>query len=508
MRRSLVWCSLLAFTGAIAAQGDTSIGQKPLSERAVDVPADWYLGVGEPGLYPGGANQPSGAHLALAEARSTLVHPLPPPAGSTAPAAPAIGVVAVGMSNTNQEWARFERLADGDGSHAGRVVLVDGALGGIDAIAMADPGNAYWTVFDQRLTAAGLAPAQVQVVWLKQGLLANNAAFPGVPDLLRDRLVDIVGILRARLPNLRLHFFSSRIYGGHAGSGQPSSGEPMAFETAFGVKELLGLQVADLAGSGAGLAAGPWLGWGPYLWADGVVPRVTDGLTWPITDLESDHTHPGPSGEQKVADLLHDFLAGDPRTAGWYGLAAQGPGEPPAPTVRVASADAHVQSAAPTVNAGGATALALGAGHRILLAFDLTGLATVERAKLSLLVGPDAADQLAGFRLYLAAASFDESTVTWDTQPPLGAQVAQVPGISRGGVVGVDVTGVVNSALAASATHLDLVLDVPGGPVVPGFVSSREGADPPRLVLVPRAAALLRDDFETADFAGWAAHTP
>ena len=52
----------------------------------------------------------------------------------------------------------------------------------------------------------------------------------------------------------------------------------------------------------AGAVRAPLLLWGPYLWADGVNPR-SDDLVWLLTDLESDHVHPSPSGEEKVSTM-------------------------------------------------------------------------------------------------------------------------------------------------------------------------------------------------------------
>lgn len=61
----------------------------------------------------------------------------------------------------------------------------------------------------------------------------------------------------------------------------------------------------------------PWLGWGPYLWADGLVPR-SDGLTWAPADFESDGVHPSQSGETLVGSLLLDFMLRSPFSTPWF----------------------------------------------------------------------------------------------------------------------------------------------------------------------------------------------
>jgi hypothetical protein len=62
----------------------------------------------------------------------------------------------------------------------------------------------------------------------------------------------------------------------------------------------------------------PWLSWGPYLWADGLLPRGGDGLTWACADFANDGTHPSPSGRSKVANLLLEFFRHDATTVPWY----------------------------------------------------------------------------------------------------------------------------------------------------------------------------------------------
>ena len=76
----------------------------------------------------------------------------------------------------------------------------------------------------------------------------------------------------------------------------------------------------------------PWFDWGPYLWTAGINGR-SDGLIWcggqttPPTQCEGnydvrygnlqdekdywgDYTHPSATGQQKVANLLVEFIKG------------------------------------------------------------------------------------------------------------------------------------------------------------------------------------------------------
>ena len=61
----------------------------------------------------------------------------------------------------------------------------------------------------------------------------------------------------------------------------------------------------------------PWLGWGPYLWTDGLRGR-SDGLKWRCTDVQSDGTHPSPDGVHSVAKQLLNSFTSDPTTRPWF----------------------------------------------------------------------------------------------------------------------------------------------------------------------------------------------
>lgn len=255
---------------------------------------------GEPGgLYPGGGNEPPAAHR---EAGMAL-------ARSVAPVDGKIVLLAIGMSNTTQEFTEFMRLAAADPEVNPRLAIVDGAQGGQTAAVTAEAGANYWKVVDERMKAAGATAAQVQAVWLKQANAQPTRPFPAEAKKLQADIAATLGNLRERYPNLKLVYLSSRIYAGYAAS--PLNPEPHAYETAFAVKWLIAEQIAGKA------AAKPWLAWGPYLWSDGVKGRQ-DGLKWVKEDLGPDGTHPSTAGREKVARLLLQFLKSEPTAKRWF----------------------------------------------------------------------------------------------------------------------------------------------------------------------------------------------
>lgn len=300
MRLAFLAALVLAI-GAAAAQpgrsggdcGRTAIAATPLTDLA----ASRYQGR-QGGLYPGGRNTPSPAYRAkgLAAARQVV------------PVQGRIVLLSIGMSNTSQEFESFRRLAAGATGLNPKLAIVNGAQGGQDAERIHRSDAPYWSGVDARLSAAGATPAQVQVVWLKQAIAGERRAFPAGAGALRSRLHSIVSALRGRFPNLRLVYLSSRTYAGYATTGL--NPEPFAYESGFAVKWAVQDRIE-------GKVAGPWLGWGPYLWTNGTRGR-RDGLVWECGDAAADGTHPSPRGQQKVAALLLDFFRRDPTARTWF----------------------------------------------------------------------------------------------------------------------------------------------------------------------------------------------
>jgi hypothetical protein len=335
----LAGCALAAATFApLDAAADCSLtttGVTPLMDLA-----GTYLGF-EGGLYPGGTSSRDDAHEAAGILIATGdVVPLdaagvPDPAG-------AIVLLSVGMCNTSQEFDDFVMTSAIDPSINPALVVVNGAQGGQTAAIWADPLSMPWGVVDMRLTAAGVTPEQVEVVWIKEANAgpAMDGAFPLHAQLLQANLEDIARNLRARYPNLRLTYWSSRTRAYTADS-TTLNPEPYAFESAYSVKWMIEAQIGGEPtlsyDPATGVAA--WMSWGPYLWADGTAGR-SDGFVWECTDTVMDFTHPSPTGQVKVAEELTAFFKTDPTATPWF-LTPDVIGAPPtcAPTAAPASGD-------------------------------------------------------------------------------------------------------------------------------------------------------------------------
>jgi hypothetical protein len=294
--------------------GQDKVGFKPLTEMSAD---DRYKGQ-DGGLYGHGKNEPPAELRQAAVAALGKTQPLD---ASGHPAKDGtIGFVSISMSNATQEFSTFKRLADADPDKSPRLTIVDCAQGGQAMAEWVNPQAGPWQEAAARLSAAKLAPQQVQVAWIK---LANKGPRGDLQEhgskLEKDTLA-VIQNTKAKFPNLQIAYLSSRIYGGYATG--PLNPEPYAYESAFVVRWLIQRQMrgdqALNSDAARGAAHAPLLLWGPYLWADGVTPRQADGLVYRRDDLAADGTHPSNAGREKVAKLMLDFYKTNALAKSWF----------------------------------------------------------------------------------------------------------------------------------------------------------------------------------------------
>jgi hypothetical protein len=295
-------------------EAKASVGLKPLTEMTAD---DRYKGE-DGGLYGEGRNEPSAAHLKIARSEAAKIEPLD--AGGMPATDGAIGLVSISMSNATMEFSRFKELADADTKRSPNVTIVDCAQGGQAMAQWVDPQGPAWMEADRRLEVAKVSPKQVQVVWVKLANILPTGELTDHGKKLQKDTTVVVQNAKARFPNLRIAFLSSRIYGGW--TTVPLNPEPYAYEGAFVVRWLIQDQLKGDPSLNYDPAKGPvkapLLLWGPYLWADGTTPRKRDGLIYAARDFEVDGAHPSESGRQKVANLLLTFFQTDSLARTWY----------------------------------------------------------------------------------------------------------------------------------------------------------------------------------------------
>ncbi len=291
-----------------------SIGLTPLNEMSAD---DRYKGQ-DGGLYGAGKNEPPAAHLAAAHQEIAQIVPRdrdgrPSPDGK-------VVLISISMSNATMEFSTFKQIADADSEKSPVLTIVDCAQGGQAMGQWADPQAKPWTVALERLDKAGVSPEQVQVAWIKLANMAPQGDLEKHGRKLQAHTAAVLRNARARFQNLRVAYLDGRIYAGYTGS--RLNPEPYAYESAFVVRWLIQDQMQgnkDLNYAAArGVVNAPLLLWGPYLWADGVTPRKSDGLVWKREDLAADGTHPSDSGRRKVAELLLKFFKTDGTAQSWF----------------------------------------------------------------------------------------------------------------------------------------------------------------------------------------------
>jgi hypothetical protein len=313
------------------------------------------------GLYPGGSNAPPADHFNAGVARANAVVPLDtngnPNAGGK------YVMMSIGFSSPLIEFCTgvvvcdpdtFKWQADLDPQvNHSSLVIVNGAIGGAPAPDWDSPADyTYNKIRDEKLPLFGVTEKQVQVIWAK---VTNRDPTKPLPDpdadayRLETTMGNIVRTLKFRYPNLKLVFFSTRIYGGY--SNVPLAPEPYAYENGFAAKWLIQAQIDQMvAGQIVDERAGdlnydnglPRIAWGPYLWANGTTPR-SDGLFWHEDDIGKLGVHPDPPGIKKVGDMLMNFFKNDPAAAPWF-LDQSGPPDtvPPIASMTAPSAGASV----------------------------------------------------------------------------------------------------------------------------------------------------------------------
>ncbi|MGD0269649.1 MAG: Ig domain-containing protein, partial [Candidatus Sulfotelmatobacter sp.] len=289
-----------------------------------DLGTGYYQGntqYGEGGLYPNGSNvRPAGQDsygVGLADA----IQPLdsngnPSPTGKYV-------LLAVGESTLQNEFNRFLPIANADPAKNPNLVLVNGAQGGATPNVFTSTTSPYWDmVVNNYLTQNGVTSNQVVAAWIEDTDGIATGSFPTDITTLQSEYETMMQTMHTLFPNLKMVYFSSRVYGGYSNGVATINPEPYSYEVGFAVKWAIGDQLNGNSNLNYNPANGPvvapWMSWGSYYWSNGMLGR-SDGLVWDCEDFSADGTHPSSTyGQLKVATELLQFLKTDDTAKPWY----------------------------------------------------------------------------------------------------------------------------------------------------------------------------------------------
>jgi hypothetical protein len=275
------------------------------------------------GLYPNGSNTRPAQHDADGVAIGQSIVPLD--ANGNYDPNGKYGLLSIGLSVTFDTFVMFESDMMADPNKNSHLVFVPGAQPRAEASLFADPNNGVWTpIFESFLPQAGITANQVVAAWVDEVDTTVSGTFPSDVTNVQAELETIAQNLHAKFPNLQLVYFGSRLYGAYSNNTgrPPQDPEPFAYESGFAAKWAIQDQIngnANLnynAANGAVMA--PWMGWGAYTWANGLLAR-SDGTVWGCQDIQFDGTHvSNPVGRQKEANLMMQFFQSDTTSSPWF----------------------------------------------------------------------------------------------------------------------------------------------------------------------------------------------
>lgn len=305
-------CNTISFNA-----GDGSGPLIPLNDLATGS----YLGAEEGGLYANGTNVRPSDHDASGVSLAQGIQPLdsngnPSPTGKYV-------FMSIGESATQQPFTEFVTLANADASKNPNLVVVDGATGGATASNLASIKSNFWNVINVNyLPNAGVTAKQVVAAWVNDVNGGPSGTFPSDMTTLQANMESITQNLLTEFPNIKLAYFSTINYTGYSNGLKNLSNEPWSYESSFAVKNAIQDQLNGNSNLNfdptKGTVNAPWMAWGPYYWANGLIPR-SDGLVWTCQDLQADGTHPSLTvGRVKIATQLLNFLKSDDTASIWF----------------------------------------------------------------------------------------------------------------------------------------------------------------------------------------------
>jgi len=276
----------------------------------------------EGGLYPNGLNTRPATFDADGVAIAQAIQPLDA-SGNVDLVNGKIGLMSLGMSALFDTWLTFTTDFYADSTVNPKIVLVPGAQPRAYASNFANASDGFWNpIFQNFLPESGITAAQVQVVYFKDIDPNPKGNFPADMSKLQSEYESIAQNVHTKFPNVKIMYMGGPIYTGYSNGLNNIDNEPWEYESGFAIKWAIQDQINGKTSlnwdSTKGPVMAPWMSWGAYPWANGLLPR-SDGTTWACNDIKYDGFHPSDLyGREKETNLMLNFFKSDDTTTPWF----------------------------------------------------------------------------------------------------------------------------------------------------------------------------------------------
>jgi hypothetical protein len=323
----------LPVTTSASACNNTIWNQAGTSNPEVDLPdlgTGSYLGT-EGGLYPGGNNVRPPDHEADGLALANSIVPLDGN-GNYDPNGKYV-LLSIGVSISRTLFTQFQLTEQVDPTLNPNLVIVNGAIDGTDSPNYASFADGSWqTILNFYLPYQNVTANQVVAVWLNDPHSQPKGTYPLDMSEQETDVISALQNMQIYFPNLKMAYIESMHYGGYATNNPEILPEPYAYETGFAMQTVIADQINGDANlnynPNNGPVMAPWLSWGTYDWAngmlaDGTALAASTGLEWSCSDLGPDGVHASTVGKYKDAALLTTFMKSDETVEPWFLAPAQ-----------------------------------------------------------------------------------------------------------------------------------------------------------------------------------------
>lgn len=278
-----------------------------------DLGTDKYRGY-PGGLYPGGANEPSGTYAddLMATAQSIVplnLHGEPDPYGK-------IVFISMGVSTggKNMEALITKTVNSTDTNPYLYLINCNQGAGGAGLTNIMDPLDPYWLRVNHTIENK-TSYKQVQVLYLETDD-PTVTAWPDKPLHVKNNLQVALRVMKDKFSNLKIVYVlgRTRTFPGV----REWNVEPGPYYFGWACKWAIEDQMNGVDGTSykGDNPVAPMLAWGFYQWAD-TIPRKTDGFSW-HSYLTSDALHATPEGQDTLSGRFQRFLLTDKYASTWY----------------------------------------------------------------------------------------------------------------------------------------------------------------------------------------------